>query len=66
MVVLMTSYRSRSSYEPEWPPYTKVAARRAVRVTVGQELRARCEVSRDLSHEMLTLLRQLREREDEK
>jgi hypothetical protein len=62
----MTDYAPRSSYEPEWLPYTKVAGRRAVRVAIGQELRARYEVPQDLSHEVLALLMQLREREDEK
>jgi hypothetical protein len=60
-------YAPRSSYEPEWLPYTKVAGRRAVRIAIGQELRARYEVPQDhLLHELLTLLMQLREREDEK
>jgi len=62
----MTDYGPRSSYEPEWLPYSKVAARRAVRTTIGHELRARYEVPQDLSHELLKLLRRLREREDEK
>jgi hypothetical protein len=42
------------------------AAERAVRMTIGQELRARCEVPQDLPHEVLTLLVRLRERQDEK
>ena len=62
----MTDHGPRSSYEPEWLSYTKVAARRAVRMTIGQELRARYEVPQDLSHEVLTLLTRLRKREDEK
>ena len=62
----MTDHVPRSSYESEWLPYTKVGARRAVRVTIGQELRARYEVPQDLSREVLMLLMRLREREDEK
>jgi hypothetical protein len=62
----MADHGPRSSYEPEWLPYTKVAARRAVRMTIGQELRARYEVPQDLSHELLTLLTRLRKQEDEK
>ena len=66
MIAPIIDYSPRSSYEPEWLPYSKVAARRAVRMTIGQELRARYEVPQDLSHEVLTLLMRLREREDEK
>ena len=62
----MTDHGPGSSYEPEWLPYTKVAARRTVRMTIGQELRAYYEVPQDLSHEVLTLLTRLRKREDEK
>jgi hypothetical protein len=40
-------------------PYTKVAAHRAVRTTIGQELKARYEIPRDLPHEMLALLMHL-------
>ena len=40
-------------------PYAKVAAHRAVRTTIGQELKALCEVPRDLPHEMTTLLMHL-------
>jgi hypothetical protein len=60
----MTDYRPRSSYERDWSPYTKVTAERAVRMAIGQELRARYEVPQDLPHEMLTLLMQLNEREE--
>jgi hypothetical protein len=40
-------------------PYTKVAAHRAVRTTIGQELKALYEAPRDLPHEMATLLMHL-------
>jgi hypothetical protein len=56
----MTDDGLRSSYEPEWLLYTEAAARRAVRRTIGQKLRARYEVPQDLPDELLTLLMQLR------
>jgi hypothetical protein len=40
-------------------------AHRAVRTMLGQELRARYEISQDLPHDMLTLLIQLNDREQE-
>ena len=46
-------------------PWSKAVARRAVRATIGLELRARYEVPQDLPHEMLTFLIQLNEREQE-
>jgi hypothetical protein len=61
----MTDYRARSSYESDNAPWSKSVARRAVRTMIGQELRARYEISQDLPHEMLTLLIQLNEREQE-
>jgi hypothetical protein len=67
VIAPMTDHGPRSSYEPEWSPYSKVAARRAVRMIIGQELRACYEVPQDdLPHEVLTLLMRLRERKDEK
>jgi hypothetical protein len=53
----MTDRRPRSSYETDWLPYTKATARRSVRITIGQELRARSETPQDVSDEMLTLLK---------
>jgi hypothetical protein len=61
----MTDYRPRSSYESDNVPWSKAVARRAVRTMIGQDLRARYEISQDLPHEMLTLLIQLNEREQE-
>jgi hypothetical protein len=55
----MTDRRPRSSYETDWLPYTKATARRAVRIAIGQELRARRETPQDVSDEMLTLLKQM-------
>ena len=55
----MADHRPRSSYELDSLPYTKAAAHRAVRITIGQELSARYEVPPDLPHEMLTLLMQV-------
>ena len=49
--------RRRSSNESL--PYTKIAAHRAVRTTIGQELTALYEAPRDLPHEMTTLLMHL-------
>jgi hypothetical protein len=49
----------RSSYESDRPPCTKIAARRAVRMTIGQELKAHYEVPQDLPREILTLLMQV-------
>jgi hypothetical protein len=40
-------------------PYTKVAAHRAVRTTIGQELEALYEAPRDVPYEMTTLLMRL-------
>jgi hypothetical protein len=62
----MTEDGPRSSYEPEWLLYTEMAARRAMRTTIGQKLRARYEVPQDLPDQLRTLLTQLRERQDEK
>ena len=62
----MADHRPRSSYESDALPYTKAAAHRAVRITIGQELSARYEVPPDLPHEMLTLLLQLNEHDEER
>ena len=40
-------------------PYTKVAAHRAVRTTIGRELKALYEAPRDVPYEMTTLLMRL-------
>jgi hypothetical protein len=55
----MTEHGARSSYESDAQPYTKATARRIVRISIGQELRARCEVPQGLPDEMLTLLMQV-------
>ena len=49
----------RSSYESDWLPFTKVTARRAVGMAIGQALRARSEILQHLPHDMLALLMQL-------
>jgi hypothetical protein len=46
----------RSSYESDWLPYTKETARRAVRIAIGQALRARFETPQELSDEIQILL----------
>ena len=51
--------RRRSSDESNRLPYAKTAAHRAVRTAIGQELKASCEVPRDLPHEMAILLMRL-------
>jgi hypothetical protein len=51
--------RRRFPSSNELLPYTKVAANRAVRTTIGQELKALYEAPRDLPHEMTTLLMHL-------
>jgi hypothetical protein len=60
----MTDYGPRSSYEPEWMPYTVKAAERVVRVTIGEGLQARHKVLQDLPPKMLALLTLLNEREE--
>jgi hypothetical protein len=61
----MRDYYPRSSYESDNVSWSKAMARRAVRTMIGQDLRARYEISQDLPHEMLKLLVQLNEREQE-
>ena len=51
--------RFRSSDESNQLPYTKVAAHRAVRTTIGRELKALYEAPRDVPYEMTTLLMRL-------
>ena len=51
--------RRRFPSSNELLPYTKVAANRAVRTTIGQELKALYEAPRDLPHEMTTFLMHL-------
>jgi hypothetical protein len=59
MPVDVTHRRPRSSYKSDRLPYTKAAAHRAVRTAIGQELKKRYEVPRDLPHEMIALLMHL-------
>ena len=55
----MTDHRARSSYELDGLRYTKATARSVVRISIGRELRARCEVPQDVPDEMLTLVMQV-------
>jgi hypothetical protein len=55
----MTDDRHRSSYESNNVSYSKGAARRDVRTTIGQELKARFGVPEDLPHKILKLLRKM-------
>jgi hypothetical protein len=59
MPIDATRRRRRSSDESDQLPYAKTAAHRAVRTTIGQELKAYYEVSRDLPYEISTLLMHL-------
>ena len=59
MPIDATNCRRRSSNESHQLPYAKIAAHRAVRAAIGQELKASCEVPRDLPHEMAILLMRL-------
>jgi hypothetical protein len=52
--------RFRSSYERDWSPYTKKAARSAVLTTIGQALNSHYEVPQELPREMPTLLTRLK------
>jgi len=63
VVAPMTEYGPRSSYEPEWTPYTIKVAERVVRTTIGQGLQARYEVSQNVPPAMLALLMRLNERQ---
>ena len=58
----MADHRPRSSYEPDNVPWSKAAARRAMRNAIGQALEKRYQVSQHLPEEMLTLLMQLNTR----
>jgi hypothetical protein len=55
----MIERRPRSSYESDWLPYTKETARQAVRVAIGEVLRARFETPQELPDEMLAQLVQV-------
>ena len=59
MVAPMTEYGPRSSYEPEWTPYTIKVAERVLRTTIGEGLQARYKVLQDVPHEMVALLMRL-------
>jgi hypothetical protein len=59
----MARHGPRSSYESD-NARSKAVARRDVCVTIGRELRTLYEIPRDLPHDMLALLTQLREREE--
>jgi len=59
MPVDVTHRRPRLNDKADRLPYTKAAAHRAVRTTIGQELKALYEAPRDLPNEMATLLMHL-------
>ena len=59
MPIDATNRRRRSSNESNQLPYAKIAVHRAVRTAIGQELKARYEVPRDLPHDMIALLMHL-------
>jgi hypothetical protein len=57
--------RLRSSYERDWSPYTKKAARSAVLTAIGQALGSCYEVPQELPREILAFLMQLDARHEE-
>jgi hypothetical protein len=59
MPIDATNRRRRSRDESNHLPYAKIAAHRAVRTAIAQELKARYEVPQDLPHEMIALLMHL-------
>jgi hypothetical protein len=60
----MADQRPRCSYESNNVPWSKALARRAMRTTIGQELKVHYQVPQDLPQEMLTLLKQLKPRHE--
>ena len=64
MPIEVMRHRFRSNDESDQLPYSKTAAHRAVRTTIGQELKARYEASSDLPHEMTTILMRLNRAEN--
>jgi hypothetical protein len=61
----MRNDRRLSGSHSDKPPYWMMAVRAALQTTIGQELRARYEVSQDLPPEMLALLVQLNDRRED-
>ena len=59
MPIDVTQRRPRLNDKKDRLPYTKIAAHRAVRTTIGQELKTRYEAPEDLPHEMIALLMHL-------
>jgi hypothetical protein len=53
--------RPRSSYERDWSPFTKKAARSSVLTAIGQALNSRIVVPQELPREMIVLLMRLNE-----
>jgi hypothetical protein len=51
--------RPRSSYERDWSPFTKKAARSAVLSAIGHALNSNFVVPQDLPREMIVLLMRL-------
>jgi hypothetical protein len=62
---LMGDQRPRSSYESDNVPWSKRAAQRVMRTTIGQELKTLYQVPQDLPQTILTLLMQLNLRHEE-
>jgi hypothetical protein len=61
----MADHRPRSSYESDNLPWSKAVARRAIRIMIGQELKALYQVPQDLPHRILQLSMQLSARQEE-
>jgi len=61
----MADHRPRSSYESDNMPWSKAVARRNIRTTIGQELRALFKVPQDSPRELLQLLMLVTTRSEE-
>jgi hypothetical protein len=59
-----TNRRRRSGDKLNQLPYAKIAAHRAVRTTIRQELKAGYEIPQDLLHEMIAPLTRLNRAEN--
>ena len=65
MLAPMVEHRPRSTYESDNVPWSKAVALRAMRATIGQDLKALYQVPQDLPQGMLTLLMRLNARHEQ-
>jgi len=61
----MRDYSPGSSYESDNVSWSKALARRAIRTTIGQELKALYQAPQDVQQGMLTLLMKLTARHEQ-